>query len=84
MKIESQPSELPRKLFLAVAVPVIIVAAVLAAYQPSFDGDWLWDDDTSVWNNPVVTQPDGLRRIWLTRDTKAKFCLGKVTHYSEL
>lgn len=40
----------------------LIKAAVIAIacawiYSPSLHGDWLWDDDTSVWKNPVTMSP---------------------------
>ncbi len=50
-----------------VAAAVIFLATVLV-YLPAFDGQWIWDDDISVFHNPVVTNDDGLYRIWLTTE----------------
>jgi tetratricopeptide (TPR) repeat protein len=43
---------------------LIIVAAVLYIYRPSFHGDWLWDDDTYITNNPLLREPGRLWKAW--------------------
>jgi cytochrome c-type biogenesis protein CcmH/NrfG len=48
---------------------ILIVACTLAAYSPAFRYGFIWDDDVHITKNPVLSQPDGLTRIWL--DTKA-------------
>ncbi|MFN9367204.1 MAG: tetratricopeptide repeat protein [Planctomycetia bacterium] len=35
----------------------LIAVACAWIYSPSLHGDWLWDDDTSVWKNPTVLNP---------------------------
>lgn len=50
------------------AAALLIAGAALAAYVPAFQAGWSWDDDMSVYENPLVTQPDGPRRIWLTTE----------------
>jgi len=42
-----------------------LVALVLLAYLPALRGDFLWDDDRYVSENPHVRSPAGLRAIWL-------------------
>lgn len=53
-------------------IPLIVSAAiavsVLIVYWPAYNGGWIWDDDTSVYSNPVVTKPDALYRIWFTTE----------------
>jgi protein O-mannosyl-transferase len=44
-----------------------LVAAVFLAYQPAWNGGFLWDDDTHLLNNPVL-QPGGLLQTWLPGD----------------
>ncbi len=58
---------MPKSLPAGLAVVMILLAAVLV-YLPAFNGEWIWDDDTSVYENPVVTAPDGLYKIWFTTE----------------
>ena len=41
-----------------------LLIAVLLAYQPAWQGGFIWDDDTHLVNNPVL-KPGGLARIWV-------------------
>ena len=41
-----------------------LVVAVFLAYQPAWQGGFIWDDDTHLLNNPVLT-PGGLFRTWV-------------------
>jgi Flp pilus assembly protein TadD len=50
----------PRDWLLAIA----LVAAVFLAYQPVWQGGFIWDDDTHLLNNPVLT-PGGIFRTWV-------------------
>jgi tetratricopeptide (TPR) repeat protein len=52
-----------RTTFLKAAV---ITLAVGVIYFPVLHGDWLWDDDQLVTNNPVIQDPAGWSKIWLT------------------
>jgi tetratricopeptide (TPR) repeat protein len=36
-------------------------------------GGFIWDDDVYVTNNPLLTAPDGLRRIWFTMDSPSQY-----------
>lgn len=38
---------------------------VTSAYAPIRSAGFVWDDDSYLTANPTLTQPDGLRRIWL-------------------
>lgn len=42
----------------------IIAALTLAAYWPSLPGDFVWDDQKMIPLNPLITEPDGLVKIW--------------------
>jgi len=44
----------------------IIVLAGLWIYSPTYHGEWLWDDDQLIWQNPVVqsTSLRGLAKLW--------------------
>ena len=41
-----------------------LVAAVFLAYQPAWQGGFIWDDDTHLLNNPVL-RPGGVFRTWV-------------------
>jgi len=43
---------------------VAIILAVLWVYSPAIHGDWLWDDDWYITNQPLVRNLDGLWKFW--------------------
>lgn len=47
-----------------IAAPAVIVLAIVFAYLPSLDGDFIWDDDQHLVEDPFLEAPDGLCRIW--------------------
>lgn len=49
---------------------LVLLASVLAAYGPALNAGYIWDDDRYLTNNPTLTQPDALRRIWVTAETQ--------------
>src|SRR5262245_38566269 len=46
----------------------LIILATCLAYRPALQGDFIWDDDLLVTNNPLILAPDGLSRIWFTTE----------------
>lgn len=46
------------------AVAAALVALLVAAYAPSFRGDFLWDDDLHITANPTIVGPLGFKEIW--------------------
>ena len=46
------------------AAATVIVAAVFIAYFPSITGDFIWDDDQHLVEDPFMEKADGWRRIW--------------------
>src|SRR5437016_13884982 len=42
-------------------------------YRPAWDGGFLWDDDRYATHNPLLTAPDGLRRIWFSLDAPSQY-----------
>src|SRR5205807_2086479 len=42
-------------------------------YRPAWDGGFLWDDDRYVTHNPLLSAPDGLRRIWFSLDSPSQY-----------
>ncbi len=46
------------------------IVVALLIYIPSWSHELvLWDDDEYITQNPLMTAPDGLRRIWLTLES---------------
>jgi protein O-mannosyl-transferase len=52
---------------------VILAAVTIFAYQPAWNGGFLWDDDVYITNNELLTAPDGLRRIWFSLDSPSQY-----------
>src|SRR5215475_4672068 len=52
---------------------LILAAAVVLAYQPVWNAGFIWDDDVYVTANPLLTAPDGLRRIWFSTDSPSQY-----------
>ena len=42
----------------------LLVIATVLAYQPVWQGGFLWDDDMHITKNRMLSDPDGLRQIW--------------------
>jgi len=51
---------------------VVLVGAVLVAYQPVWQAGFIWDDDSHLTNNPCVVGPLGFKAIWTT--SAARIC----------
>ncbi len=43
---------------------VLLFVVTFIAYAPSLRGDFIWDDDDYVTNNPTLNDAHGLYRIW--------------------
>lgn len=43
------------------------------AYWPALHGGFVWDDDKYVTENPLLTAPDGLWRIWFTAHLQSQY-----------
>ncbi len=52
---------------------IFIVLAVFIAYLPALGGGFIWDDDAYVTNNPLLTAPDGLWRIWFSAHHQSQY-----------
>jgi tetratricopeptide (TPR) repeat protein len=50
-----------------------LFSAVIFAYQPAWNAGFIWDDDEYVTHNPLLTAPDGLRRIWFSTDSPSQY-----------
>jgi tetratricopeptide (TPR) repeat protein len=45
---------------------VLIAATGWWVYSPVLHGHWLWDDDRYITDNPLLREPGGLAKIWLS------------------
>ena len=51
----------------------LLVMMTVLAYLPAFQAGYIWDDDQYVTNNPLLTAPDGLWRIWFSLDSPSQY-----------
>ncbi|MGC4073947.1 MAG: tetratricopeptide repeat protein [Nibricoccus sp.] len=52
---------------------LLLVLAVVFAYQPAWDAGFIWDDDHYVTQNELLSAPDGLKRIWFSTDSPSQY-----------
>ena len=52
---------------------LFLVLAVIVAYQPAWNAGFIWDDNDYVTENPLLTAPDGLSRIWFSTDSPSQY-----------
>lgn len=52
---------------------LLLVAAVIVAYQPAWHAGFIWDDDAYVTGNKLLWSPDGLKRIWFSFDSPSQY-----------
>jgi tetratricopeptide (TPR) repeat protein len=52
---------------------LLLVAITLIAYGPAWHAGFIWDDDAYLTQNPLLTAPDGLRRIWFSLDSPSQY-----------
>ena len=51
----------------------LIVLMTVVAYLPAMRAGFVWDDDLYVTQNPLLTDPDGLRRIWFSAHHQSQY-----------
>jgi tetratricopeptide (TPR) repeat protein len=52
---------------------LVLVAAVVLAYQPASRAGFIWDDDMYVTHNRLLTAPQGLKHIWFSLDSPSQY-----------
>jgi protein O-mannosyl-transferase len=52
---------------------LLLVTAVIVAYQPAWHGGFIWDDDAYVTGNKLLWSPDRLKRIWFSFDSPSQY-----------
>ena len=51
----------------------LLIVVTVMAYLPARNAGFIWDDDDYVTNNPLLTAPDGLWRIWFSLDSPSQY-----------
>ena len=51
----------------------LLLLAVVVAYLPSLNAGYIWDDDLYVTDNPLLTAPDGLTKIWFSAHHQSQY-----------
>ena len=82
-QIEGSGFVLPQKWPPWVAL-LILVSLIFLVYWPAIHGGFIWDDDDYVTNNPLLIEPDGLYRIWATRESVQYYPLVFTTFLIEM
>jgi tetratricopeptide (TPR) repeat protein len=61
----------------------IIIFLTFTAYYPALYGGFIWDDPLQFRNNPLMTTPGGLWRIWTTTESPQYYPLTQTTFWIE-
>jgi protein O-mannosyl-transferase len=69
MKMNHTKIIAPRNFWLV----ALLVLATLAAYWPVYSAGFIWDDDDYVTRNSLLTDPDGLSRIWFSAHSQSQY-----------
>jgi protein O-mannosyl-transferase len=69
----AEPAERELSRRVAVLAALLLVALTLAAYLPALRAGYVWDDDDYVYENHLLWEPDGLRRIWFSADAPSQY-----------
>jgi tetratricopeptide (TPR) repeat protein len=51
----------------------LLILVTLLAYLPATRCGYIWDDDVYVTDNPLLSAPDGLWRIWFSFDSPSQY-----------
>lgn len=46
---------------------------IVLTYQPAWNAGFIWDDDAYVTRNRLLTDPDGLGRIWFSTESPSQY-----------
>jgi tetratricopeptide (TPR) repeat protein len=62
---------------------LVLAGLVILVYFPALKGGFIWDDDDFLTQNPLISAPDGLRRLWLTAQSPDYWPLTYTTLWLE-
>lgn len=52
---------------------LVLLIAGVAAYWPALGAGYIWDDDSYLTQNPIITDPAGLSKIWSSLTSTPQF-----------
>lgn len=77
------PAAQPRLVRWLIALCVVLAVATGAYWRAGTLGWTGWDDTAYVTKSPLMTAPDGLRRIWVTHETEQYYPLTFTLYWLE-
>jgi Flp pilus assembly protein TadD len=66
-------AESPKRDRLLIAGTVAIVLLTIAVYVPAIRAGFIWDDNDYLTENPLITDPGGLAKIWFSTDQPSQY-----------
>src|SRR6266403_4547723 len=52
---------------------LLLLVSTVVVYRHAWSAGYIWDDDVYVTDNPLLTAPDGLWRIWFSLDSPSQY-----------
>jgi protein O-mannosyl-transferase len=52
---------------------LLLLVITVVVYRHAWNAGYIWDDDVYVTDNPLLTAPDGLWRIWFSLDSPSQY-----------
>jgi protein O-mannosyl-transferase len=81
---KTSPSFFKTSRFSWVAGAGLLIALLFTAYSPVLQNGFIWDDDRHLTDNPFVTNPNGLKPLWLNvRSTQQYYPLISTSFWVE-
>lgn len=59
--------------YLVIAGTLAIILLTLIAYVPAMRAGYVWDDNDYLTENPYITDPGGLAKIWFSTDQPSQY-----------
>jgi protein O-mannosyl-transferase len=82
MKLETAHEESFRALPPWLGMAALVLVTIIA-YLPAVNAGFIWDDDSYVTDNPHLRDADGLKRIWVPRNTPQYYPMVFTTFWAE-
>lgn len=70
LKTDSRKPPAPKRSIVpALACGIALIAITFIAHAPAINAGYVWDDDCLVFDNPDITNADGIYHIWFNNQT---------------